>query len=159
MIRALGLTVLLATAPWGCSSQGSPPDRSSVPTPNEGDAGRDADAARTPPDFSGGRDDKASSCYAACQNVSFTCQAKGDSSLTFTTADLAAEETGCSGTLTAAGGPPQAVAMKVDCSTGKICKGEAPGQPATSCASGTFSAFSFAYAPSPGGAMNVCTRN
>jgi hypothetical protein len=144
----------------GCSSQDSSPTRGSVPSPNDGGADADSDAEAVP-DPNGGRDDKTSSCYAACQNGAFTCQQKADPSVIITTVELTPEPmVGCTGTLTTGSKTPseQSVALKLDCLAGKICKGDAPGQPATTCLPGTFSAFAFAYAPA-GSALNICTRD
>lgn len=152
------VTLALAAVP-GCSSESASGNRTSAP-PTPSDGGADADGAAVPPDPAGGRDDSPASCYAACQNGGLTCQSKGDSSAILTTVELSPEPGGCAGTLTTGSTTPteQSVAIKIDCKTVTICKGDAPGQPATTCVPGTFSAFSFAYSPA-GGAQSVCTRN
>lgn len=144
----------------GCSSKDASLTRTSVP-PNDGGASADADAATLEPDPTGGRDDKAASCYAACQNGAFTCQTKGDPSAVLTTIELTPETGGCSGTLTTGSTTPneQSVAMKLDCTLGDVCQGDAPAQPATTCLKGLFSAFSFSYVPKGATAQRVCTRN
>jgi hypothetical protein len=157
------LLVVTVMATVACSSGDSSSDRTSVPT--TGDGGADAaaaDAAPTPLDPTGGRDDNASSCFAACQNTGFTCQTKGDStSAALATVELAPDASGCSGVLTtgAATASEKVVSIKLDCLQGLLCRGEAAEAPATDCVPATFSAFSFAYAPTAGGASSVCTRN
>jgi hypothetical protein len=151
-LAAAGLVV-------GCTAETTSADRTSVPT-QAPDAGADADAATQAPDPSGGRDDNAASCYAACQNTAFTCQTKGASTTAISTAELAVDERGCSGTIVASGAAAgeEGAALKLDCHDRTICKADAPGQPATACVAGVYSAFSFAYALAGGGTM-VCTRN
>jgi hypothetical protein len=150
----LALTVAITA----CTAESTPEDRTSAPVADGG--GADADAAVTPLDPTGGRDDNAASCYAACQNTRFTCQTKGDSSAALATVDVAVDERGCSGTIGSVSAPAdQGLAIKVDCRDKTVCKGDAPGAPATVCVSGTFSAFSFAYTPSGAAAASVCTRN
>jgi hypothetical protein len=161
MLRGtIGIFLLLAAAMIaGCASASSTPeDRTTVPVE---DGGAEADAAVTPLDPTGGRDENPASCYASCQNAHFTCQTKGDSSAALATVEVAVDERGCSGTILVGSTTPpeQAVAFKVDCHDMTVCRGDAPGQPATACVSGTFSAFGFAYTPSAGGASSVCTRN
>jgi hypothetical protein len=157
LVVASAFALALSSGALGCSSKETSPDRASPP-PNDG--GADADAAAQP-DPNGGRDDNAASCYASCQNGAFTCQAKGDPSTILTTVEMTPDQAGCSGTLTTAPTTPneKSVPMTIDCVDGKICVASAPGQPATTCVSGTFSAFSFAFVPSGGSAMNVCTRD
>jgi hypothetical protein len=132
-----------------------------VPPQNDGDAGADADAAAVQPDPSGGRDDSPASCYAACQNGAFTCQTKGDPGAAILNAELTPDANGCAGTLTTASASPseQSVALQIDCKAVTVCRGDAPGQPATTCAAGTFSAFSFAYRQGAATVATVCTRN
>ena len=151
------LAVLGLSAALGCSSASTEPNRSSALTP-EGGAGDAADAAMPEAAPNGGRDDNASSCYAACQNAGFTCQTKGDT--TPTTVEMILDPKGCTGTLTT-GTPPteSSVAMTIECAKGEICRGASPGAAATVCVSGLFSAFSFSYVPTAGAAENVCTRN
>ena len=101
------------------------------------------------PDPTGGRDDKPASCFAACQNSSFNCEAKGAS--TVLKADLVLEGPGCHGLLKNADG--SSVELKLDCNGGQIsqvCVNSA-------CGAALFSAFSFSYTPA-GGASTVCTR-
>jgi hypothetical protein len=153
VIRAALLVLVIVLT--GCSSQDTSPTRSSLPPPSDAGVAEDADAAAQP-DPNGGRDDKVASCYAACQNGAFTCQAKSASGVVVTTVEMTPEKIGgCSGTLTAG---TQSVAMKLDCLAGKVCTGDAPDQPANTCVAATFSAFSFAYVPA-GAVQNVCTRD
>jgi hypothetical protein len=149
---------VVATAVVGCSAASTDAERKTVPVPT--DAGTDADAAASPePAPNGGRDDLGASCYAACQNAGFTCQEKSASTTIVTTADVTPDAKGCSGTLTTGSAMGPAVALAIDCTNVQICRGAAPGEPATICTSGTFSAFSFAYEPTAGAPQNVCTRN
>lgn len=149
-----GLSVM-----YGCSSSSSEPNRPTTITGDGGgEAGEDGGMPEAAPN--GGRDDNASSCFAACQNAGFTCQAKGDTGATITTVDMILEPNGCAGTLTTGATMPneRSVAITIECAKGEICRGEAPGAAATVCVSGLFSAFSFSYIPA-GGLENVCTRN
>jgi hypothetical protein len=139
-----------------CSTSGSSEERTNVGSSGNKDASSDADLGDSgTPDPSGGRDDTTASCFAACQNGLFSCQAKSGTSTTVTTADITPEPAGCGGTLTKG---TEVVALKVDCAERKVCVGSAPGEPASSCVPATFSAFAFAYTPT-GGAQNLCTRN
>lgn len=152
--RRLGsLFVFVFLAPIGCSSSsGSTPRETADSGGGGGDAGADADAG-TPPAANDGRDDKPASCYAACQNGSFTCKASGSAATT--TVSLAPDQTGCAGTATTSAG---ALPMKLDCNQAKVCLASAPGGTPDGCTGGLFSAFSFSYTPA-GGVENVCTRN
>lgn len=155
----LTLGLLAASSAAACSSEdGGGTDRSSTGSGGSGaDAGTDAAAPQADPNQ--GRDDLPASCFAACSNADFSCQAKTASGTSVTTAELAPDSEGCSGTLTTASASGDTVvAMKVDCLARKVCLGSAAGQPATSCVAATYSATSFAYALSSG-ALNVCTRN
>ena len=156
---AFGIGIAGLAAMFGCSSSSSGPNRPTVIGSEDGGAA-DGDAATPEAAPNGGRDDNASSCFAACQNAGFTCQAKGDTGATITTVDMILDAKGCSGTLTTGATMPneQSVAITNECAKGEICRGEAPGAAATVCGSGLFSAFSFSYVPS-GGPENVCTRN
>jgi hypothetical protein len=149
--------VVAATA---CSKADSADDRIAPPPPTA-DGGADADAATELPDPNGGRDTKPASCFAACQNTEFSCATKGGASPIVTNAELLREGDGCVGTLTADRGAAneKVLALKLDCASGDICIATAPGGAPTSCVAGTFSAFSFAYVPTAGGVMNLCTRN
>lgn len=143
-----------ALALFACAEESTGPSRTSV---GASDAGSDADAlAPGQPDPKDGRDEDPASCYAACANTAFSCQAGNVA----TNADLVPDSTGCSGTLTTGKGTTdeKAVALKLDCGAKKICIGAAPGQPANDCVAGSFSAFSFSYTPA-GGAQNVCIRD
>ncbi|HSO31701.1 MAG TPA: hypothetical protein VLT33_04280 [Labilithrix sp.] len=152
--------VVVACGPvaLGCSSESTEPNRPTTLTPDGGGGDAAADAAMPEAAPNGGRDDNASSCFAACQNAGFTCQTKGDA--TPTTVEMVLDPKGCTGTLTT-GTPPaeSSVAMTIECAKGEICRGAAPGGAPTVCVSGLFSAFSFSYVPSAGVAENVCTRN
>jgi hypothetical protein len=141
----------------GCSSDTKEPNRPG--TLAEDGGGPDADAAMPEAAPNGGRDDNASSCFAACQNSGFTCQAKGDS--TIVTVEMLLDPKGCTGTLTTGSTTPteSSVAITIECAKGEICRGASPGAPADLCVSGLFSAFSFSYVPSAGAPENVCTRN
>ncbi len=156
---ALGIGFAGLPSMFGCSSSSSDINRPTVIGSGDGGAA-DGDAATPEAAPNGGRDDNASSCFAACQNAGFTCQAKGDTGATITTVDMILDAKGCSGTLTTGATMPneQSVAITIECAKGEICRGEAPGAAATVCGSGLFSAFSFSYVPS-GGPENVCTRN
>jgi hypothetical protein len=153
------VTFALAALLAGCAAETAAPGRTSAPA--DRDAGADAgdpDVVAVTPDDDEGRDNEAASCFAACQNTSFSCQAKAEGQSTAVgTADLMPEGGGCAGTLTTEG--DEAFELELDCSLRTVCVGSAPGEPATVCVSGMFSAFSFAYAPSAGGATNICTRN
>lgn len=142
----------------GCASEdGSGGARTSAGTGSGSDAG--ADAASPPADPNQGRDDTAASCFASCSNTDFSCQAKTASGTVVTTADLAPDQEGCTGTLTTASASGETVvAMKLDCLARKVCTGSAPGQAATNCVPATYSATAFAYTPA-GGVLNICTRN
>jgi hypothetical protein len=149
----------LVPAMLGCSAEGGDATkRTNVPSEST-DAGADAEAAAPEPAPNGGRDQSGSSCYAACQNGSFTCQEKSATSTVVTTASMVLDAKGCSGTLTTGSAMGPAVALTIDCTTIQICRGAAAGEPATVCVSGTFSAFTFAYEPSAGAPKNVCTRD
>ena len=166
MTRSYGLVGLLGigtaaavSVMVGCSSSSSEPNRPTTITGDGGgDGGEDGGMPEAAPN--GGRDDNASSCFAACQNVAFTCQTKGDTGATITTVDMILEAKGCAGTLTTGATMPneQSVAISIECAKGEICRGESPGAAATVCVSGLFNAFSFSYIPA-GAAENVCTRN
>ena len=156
-LGVVGASVLFVLV-QACAAESTPADRPPVPA-GATDGGSDADAAVQQPDPAGGRDDNAASCYAACQNTSFTCQTKGTATTTITTAELALDDRGCSGTMSiGSANPTENVALKIDCRSREICKGAAPEQPATTCVAGTYSAFSFAYANAAGG-TTLCTRN
>lgn len=133
-----------------CSAEPTSEERRSVQGGGQDGGSNTADGGAIDP--SGGRDDAASSCFAACQNTSFSCKTK-DGAVTI--ADLAPDPMGCTGTLKRAA---EVIALKLDCVGRKVCAGGPPGQPPTSCVPGTFSAFSFAYTPS-GAPPNVCTRD
>ena len=153
-IAAFGLPLM-----FGCSSSSSEPNRPTVIGSEDGGA-PDGDAAVPEAAPNGGRDDNASSCFAACQNAGFTCQAKGDTGATITTVEMILDAKGCAGTLTTGSATPneKSVAITIECAKGEICSGESPGAAATVCVSGLFSAFSFSYVPA-GAPENVCTRN
>lgn len=156
-LGALGVFIV-GVLVQACTAESTSADRTSVPT-GDADGGADADAAVQAPDPAGGRDDNAASCYAACQNTAFTCQTKGTPTTIITTAEMAVDDRGCSGTTTVDGSSTgESVALKLDCHSREICKGAAPDQPATACVPGTYSAFSFAYA-NAGGGTTLCTRN
>lgn len=151
--------VVLAIALVGCSSESTPSDRSSSPTTGPSDGGADADAlAPDEPDPNQGRDDDPASCYAACSNPSFTCQA--GTAITHASVTPDQEGKGCVGTLTEGKGTAseKSYAILLDCGKKQVCIGDTPGQPATACVSATFSATSFGYTPASG-AQNVCTRD
>jgi len=135
-----------------CSSDDSDSDRRNVRTGDAGDGGSTTDAGVDP---TGGRDSEPSSCFAACQNSLFSCQQRADGKIVVSKADLTLDSSGCSGTLTTG---DDAVALKIVCLDAQVCVGGAPGTEPTSCVPGTFSAFSFAYAPEEGAAQNICTR-
>lgn len=156
-MRRLALFAIAASALalLACEAESTTPNRGSV---GASDAGADADAlAPGQPDPKDGRDEDPASCYAACSNTAFSCQAGNVA----TNADLIPDSTGCAGTLTTGKGTAdeKAVALKLDCGAKKICIGTAPGQPADNCVAGSFSAFSFSYTPAAGGAQNVCIRD
>ena len=157
----LGFGIAALSVMYGCSSSSEGPNRPTTIS-SDGDAGGDSGEDGGMPEAApnGGRDDNASSCFAACQNAGFTCQAKGDTGATITTVDMLLEAKGCAGTLTTGATMPneQSVAITIECAKGEICRGETPGAAATVCVSGLFSAFSFSYIPA-GGPENVCTRN
>ena len=154
----LGIALTALTAAFGCSSSSSDPNRTGVI--GGGDGGTDADGATPEAAPNGGRDDNASSCFAACQNAGFTCQVTGDTGATITTVEMILDAKGCAGTLTTGATMPseQSVAITIECAKGEICRGESPGAAPTVCVSGLFSAFSFSYVPASG-PQNVCTRN
>ena len=158
-MRTLVLFALTLAALAGCSSS-----EDTLPIRNGAaiaDAGADADATPQVADPNGGRDDNASSCYATCSNAGFTCQTRGETSPVLTTVEMILDAKGCGGTLTTGSTTAieQSVAITIECAKGEICWGAAPGAAATICASGTFSAFSFAYAKTTGAAQSICTRN
>src|SRR5688572_3136560 len=132
MLGVQRLTLIFASISalvlFGCTSESSSPDRTSVPNGNDG--GGDAGLTEAGVDPSGGRDDTAASCFAACQNSTFTCQAKAGASTTVTEAELTPEPIGCVGTLKK--GEEPAVALKLDCGERKVCVGGAPGSDPTS---------------------------
>lgn len=137
-----------------CSSDSSESDRRSVPSNNENDGGGGSttDGGVDP---TGGRDSEPSSCFAACQNGLFSCQQRTDGKIVVSKADITLDSSGCSGTLTTG---DEVVALKLTCLDAQVCFGGAPGTTPTNCVPGTFSAFSFAYAPEEGAPQNVCTR-
>lgn len=147
-----GLLATLWLALPACSSTDSTDSDRSI-------SGKDAgttDPESSTPDPSGGRDDSASACFAACQNSSFSCQARSGTSTALTTVELALDGlVGCVGTTTAG---TETKSLKLDCTARKVCVGDSATQTPTTCVSATFSALSFAYA-SGGGPETVCTRN
>jgi hypothetical protein len=162
MTRYPCLAALAALAMLGCTVESTSQPRAKVAPPAERDAAPDAEEApiAPKPDPTGGRDDLAASCFAACQNTAFSCQAKSTSGTTVTAVDLTPDGTGCSGTITANGAASEtALAFKLECASRTVCMGSAPGQPPTSCVQATFSAFTFGYTPGSGGSINLCTRN
>jgi hypothetical protein len=156
-MRTLILALPLLGFAVACSSE-SPSDERSSGTSSSGGGGGGSDAGLTEAgvDVNGGRDTLPASCFAACQNVAFTCQEKTASKTTVSEAELTLTNLGCEGTIKEGAG--EAVAMKVDCGELKVCVGGAPGTSPTACVPGTFSAFTFGYTPA-GGALTVCTRN
>ncbi len=161
LLGLLGLGMAGLSVMCGCSSSSEGPNRpTTIPGEDGGEDGGGEDGGMPEAAPNGGRDDNASSCFAACQNAGFTCQAKGESGATITTVDMLLEAKGCAGTLTTGATMPneQSVAITIECAKGEICRGETPGAAATVCVSGLFSAFSFSYIPA-GGPENVCTRN
>ena len=154
-LRRLLLAALPASV-LACSDASTTSERQPA---SASDGGTDAEAASPQPAPNGGRDAFGPSCYAACQNAGFTCQQKGAQGTRITAADLTPEAKGCRGTLTTDGAAGPIVALVIDCTSGQICHGRAPGEPATDCVSGTFSAFSFAFEPTASAPQNVCTRD
>jgi hypothetical protein len=148
--------VPLACSLLACSESSSDDDRRSVSSSSGNNGGRDAGLTEAGVDPNDGRDSEPASCFAACQNTAFTCQAKGASSTTITEAELVIGGSGCTGTLKTSGGTT--VALKLDCAERTVCIGGAPGTTPTDCAPGTFSAFSYAYTPKDD-VLTVCTRN
>lgn len=155
--RLLLLVTVLSGLSVGCSqSDGGSDDRREVASDTTGDAaGKDAGPTKAGVDPNGGRDSLPASCFAACQNTAFACQATGTST-TVSEAELQVEGSGCTGTIKPSGG--ESVALKLDCTAATVCTGSAPGAPANECAPATFSAFTFGYTPN-GGTHTVCTRN
>jgi hypothetical protein len=148
-LAAAGMAVV------ACSSDSTDATR----RPRESDSGSDDAGTQRdvgPVDPNNGRDEKSESCFASCQNTAFTCQAKSGTTNTVTRADLQLTQVGCEGKLTDDKG--SAIEMKIECLKAQVCVGSAPGQSATTCAGGRFSAFSFSYTPG-GATMNVCTRD
>lgn len=118
-----------------------------------------------PPGAAGndGREDSASMCFAACQNVAFSCKGTGGAKQLAFVAQLAFEMPGCKGTFAegTSSSPSAAsgVTLAVDCSTRNVCLGASAGADPSTCEKGTFSAFSFAFPlASASGATVVCTR-
>lgn len=136
-----------------CSSDSTESDRRNVPGGSQSDGGGSTTDAGVDP--KGGRDSEPSSCFAACQNGLFACQQRTDGKIVVSKADVTLDSSGCSGTLTTGN---EVVALKLTCLDAQVCFGGAPGTTPTNCVPGTFSAFSFAYAPEEGAPLNVCTR-
>ena len=148
--------VLFALVLPACSSEDASPERTNAPSSSEEESsGDDADGVSATPDPEGGRDDSTASCFAACQNGLFSCQAQSGATITVSSADVTPDIQGCSGTMTEG---DVVVALELNCAQSTVCLGSAPGEAATICVPGTFSAFSFAYTPN-GSAKNLCTRN
>ncbi len=131
-------------------------------TPGQDRAGRaegaeDAGLTEAGVDRNGGRDASAASCFAACQNTSFTCQAKdGAAARTTSRVELTLDATGCTGSVTI--GTSAAVALRLDCVEAQVCIGGSPGSTPTDCVDATFSAFTYAFTPEDG-AFTLCTRD
>lgn len=161
MTRARGGARLAAA--WGISALasvliGCAPE---VSTPDDGREGRakvaqDAGLTEAGVDRNGGRDTSAASCFAACQNTSFSCQAKVGAATTLSEAELTLDATGCTGSVTRGTSP--AVALRLDCVEAQVCVGGSPGTTPADCVDATFSAFTYAYT-SEDGAFTLCTRN
>ncbi|MBX3222333.1 MAG: hypothetical protein KF795_17570 [Labilithrix sp.] len=149
---ALG-AALLALAATGCAPESSADD---VRRGREDEGAEDAGLTEAGVDRNGGRDTSAASCFAACQNTAFTCQAKNGSRTTVSEAELTLDATGCTGSLKQ--GTAAAVALRLDCAEAQVCIGGAPGTTPSDCVDATFSAFTYGYTPS-GGVLTVCTRN
>lgn len=157
-MRGALVVIAAACGAWlvACESETREPDRPSTAAAPQ-DAGTDGDAlAPGEPDPKDGRDEDPASCYAACSNTAFSCQA-GDVA---THANLNPDASGCSGLLTTGRGTAEekGFAMKLDCGAKTVCLADTPDGPATTCVSGSFSAFSFSYKPASGG-ENVCIRD
>ena len=152
------LTSLAALALAACADDSPSDQRTSVPSGTGGDDGGSADSGLTEAgvDPNGGRDSEPASCFAACQNTGFTCQAKASTGTTVFATELLLDATGCSGSLKKTDEP--AVALKLDCTQAQVCIGGAPGTTPTDCVAATFSAFTYGYTPN-GGVLTVCTRN
>lgn len=92
-------------------------------------------------DPTGGRDNKPASCFAACQNVAMTCNAKG--SVTTSDVSLALDSyTGCVGTI-------GTKAFKINCLADpvpQVCV-------ADECEDGTFTAITLAFGDT------ICSKN
>lgn len=153
---ALAIAAGLALA--ACAAETGTAERRDVAPPSGEGTEEETQAAAPAPDPEDGRDDTAASCFAACQNLQFSCSATGETKETVT--ELVPEGKGCLGTWTSGRGTTseRSGALAVDCVERVVCVGDAPGAPATACVSGTFSAFSFAYTPE-GGKKTVCTRS
>ena len=81
------LVSMCALAMFGCSDDSSNTDRTSTPLGGN-DSGREGGLTEAGVDVNGGRDDTAASCFAACENTAFTCQAKSGTTVTVTEAEL-----------------------------------------------------------------------
>jgi hypothetical protein len=126
----------------GCTTESTSSDRKSAGSSPTDDAGAsDAATEAAVADPNDGRDSDPASCYAACQNTSFTCGSL--------VANLAPDSAGCTGTIGPEGGASST--LKLDCGARNVCIDSA-------CGGGTFSAFTFSYTPA-GGAKVICTRD
>lgn len=157
--RALAAALLATCA--ACAAETAEPAARNTGT--SADAG--VKETPVPPGAAGndGREDSASMCFASCQNVAFSCKGTGGAKQLAFIAQLAFEMPGCKGTFaegtSADSSSASGVALAVDCSTRKVCLGASPGADPSTCAQGTFSAFSFAFPlASASGATVVCTR-
>src|SRR5258708_7657695 len=100
MFRSVLLGCALATAGmfvFACSNETT--GDNGPREPRESDAGTEQRDVG-PVDPNNGRDEKPESCFAACQNTAFTCQAKSGGTSTVTKADLQLTQAGCEGKLT-----------------------------------------------------------
>jgi hypothetical protein len=164
------LLLLLALSLVACAAETT--DSSGRGNAAGGQAADSADVdPPVPPGAAGndGREDNASMCFAACQNVTFSCKSTDKGSAATFTAQLGFEMPGCKGTFaegivaSESAATPNAVSIAIDCSTRKVCLGASPGADPSACGQATFSAFSFAFSPSAGPAAGsaspvVCTR-
>lgn len=152
ILRPLLLAVPVAMTALACASSDDPsPARDGGTTTPERDSG--------PVDPTGGRDEKPESCFASCQNSSFTCQAKDGTTSTLTTVSLQLDDKGCGGKFRkSSDGPETAVNIQLSCLDADVCLGSAPGQAASGCVTGAFSATTFSFTPS-GGKLTTCVRD
>ena len=106
--------LLFAIALGACAAD---PASSDAPAAGDEDDGEKAAVV----DPAAGRDTSAQSCFAACQNASFSCaDGEGSSREAF----LAFADPGCNGEIATAGSASKTSTLRVDCGQHRVCVGD-----------------------------------